>query len=187
MEYNFEGNVFDNHPELKEYEEFNHTSELAHEWLLYINLVYSPDSDLFGVDDIVERKQIAFKRTKIPKQHLERAVSNSNEELNKKISRFFKLQNEGEIELLLSGKEAFHILLSEVRSDVSDELDDNIKAIALKAKRVCFEDAFSILDTVKKIQSKLKNSNTDISTVLDKVDDTKEWKEGWVESLIDKK
>ena len=97
MEYNFEGNVFDNHPELKEYEEFNHTSELAHEWLLYINLVYSPDSDLFGVDDIVERKQIAFKRTKIPKQHLEGAVSNSNEELNKKISRFFKLQNEGEI------------------------------------------------------------------------------------------
>ena len=36
-------------------------------------------------------------------------------------------------------------------------------------------------------RSKLKNSNTDISTVLDKVDDTKEWKEGWVESLIDKK
>ena len=97
------------------------------------------------------------------------------------------MQNEGEIELLLSGKEAFHILLAEVRTSVSDELDDNIKAIALKAKRVCFEDAFSILDTVKKIQNKLKNENTDISTVLDKVDDSKEWKAGWVESLIDKK
>jgi len=187
MEYNFNGNVFDNHPELKEYEEFNHTSETAAKWFEYIYLVYSNHSDIFGIDDIIERKQTAFKRTGLPKEHLEGALANSNEELNKKVTKFFKMQNEGEIELLLSGKEAFHILLAEVRTSVSDELDDNIKAIALKAKRVCFEDAFSILDTVKKIQNKLKNENTDISSVLDKVDDSKEWKAGWVESLIDKK
>lgn len=187
MKYKLEGNIFDNHPELKEYEEFNWKAPLSANRLTYIALVYSSDSPIADMDDIVLRKKSAFKTSGLPKNLEERIISNEDDITNAMITRFFKIQNEAEIELLMSGKEAFHILLEEVRSPVSDELNDDRKASALKAKRICFEDAYNIMEAVKKIQTIIKESNTDISRVFEKTKDKDQWSKGWVENLVDKK
>lgn len=187
MKYNLNGNVFENHPELKEYEEFNHSAPLSSGKFAYVYLVYGADSPLSTIDDIIQRKNSAFKKSGLPKEIKERVVSNGDEQINQMVMRFFKMENEPEVELLLSGKEAFHILLDEVRSPVSDELNDDRKANALKAKRVCFEDAYNILNAVKNINTLLSNSNTDISSVFEKSNKKEEWTKGWVENLVDKR
>lgn len=187
MKYNLEGNVFENHPELKEYEEFNWKANLSANRFAYVYLAYGVDSPLSGVDDIVRRKHSAFKASGLPKNLEDRIISNDDDITNAMVMQFFKMENEPEVELLLSGKEAFHILLDEVRSPVSDELNDDRKANALKAKRICFEDAYNILNVVKNINEMLSNSNTDISNVFQKSKKKEEWTKGWVENIVDSK
>ena len=187
MKYNIDGNVFENHPELKDYEEFNSEAPFSSSRFVYVYLVYGADSPLAGIDDIIKRKDSAYKTSGLPKELKQRIISNQDEQINQMVMRFFKMENEPEVELLMSGKEAFHILLAEVRSPVSDELNDDRKANALKAKRVCFEDAYNILGVVKNINEVIRNSGTDISLVFEKSKKKEEWTKGWVENLVDSK
>ena len=187
MKYNIDGNVFENHPELKEYEEFNFKASLSSSKFAYVYLAYGSDSPLCGIDDIHKRKDSAYKDSGLPKNLKERIISNEDEQVNEMVMRFFKMENEPEVELLMSGKEAFHILLAEVRSPVSDELNDDRKANALKAKRICFEDAYNILSVVKNINEVISSSGTDISSVFEKSKKKQEWTKGWVENLVDPK
>ena len=58
-------------------------------------------------------------------------------------------------ELIESGKQAFDLLLDEVKKPVDPELQDDKARNAMKAKKECFMDAKEILTSINKIKQGL--------------------------------
>ena len=58
-------------------------------------------------------------------------------------------------ELIESGKQAFDLLLEEVKKPIDPELQDDKARNAMKAKKECFMDAQDILMAIHKIQSQI--------------------------------
>tara|TARA_R100000234_G_scaffold118326_1_gene98528 strand:- start:21 stop:311 length:291 start_codon:yes stop_codon:yes gene_type:complete len=62
-------------------------------------------------------------------------------------------------ELIESGKQAFDLLLEEVKKPVDPELQDDKARNAMKAKKECFMDAQEILMSINKIQKQIEEEN----------------------------
>ena len=62
-------------------------------------------------------------------------------------------------ELIESGKQAFDLLLDEVKKPVDPELQDDKARNAMKAKKECFMDAQEILLSINKIQKQIEDEN----------------------------
>ena len=58
-------------------------------------------------------------------------------------------------ELIESGKQAFDLLLEEVKKPIDPDLQDDKARNAMKAKKECFMDAQEILTTIHKIESQV--------------------------------
>ena len=64
-------------------------------------------------------------------------------------------------ELIESGKQAFDLLLEEVKKPIDPELQDDKARNAMKAKKECFMDAQDILMAINKIQNQINEGLTD--------------------------
>ena len=62
-------------------------------------------------------------------------------------------------ELIESGKQAFDLLLDEVKKPIDPELQDDKARNAMKAKKECFMDAQEILLSINKIQKQIEDEN----------------------------
>ena len=64
-------------------------------------------------------------------------------------------------ELIESGKQAFDLLLEEVKKPIDPELQDDKARNAMKAKKECFMDAQEILVSINKIEKQIEGEDTD--------------------------
>tara|TARA_R100001082_G_C4342628_1_gene150856 strand:+ start:821 stop:1111 length:291 start_codon:yes stop_codon:yes gene_type:complete len=64
-------------------------------------------------------------------------------------------------ELIESGKQAFDLLLEEVKKPIDPELQDDKARNAMKAKKECFMDAQEILISINKIEKQIEGEDTD--------------------------
>ena len=64
-------------------------------------------------------------------------------------------------ELIESGRQAFDLLLEEVKKPVDPELQDDKARNAMKAKKECFMDAQEILMSINKIQKQIEGDSTE--------------------------
>ena len=171
MKYNPTSDIFKEHPELIEYPEFkfefgaNETRFDLQAAFAYVIHAYDPESPLFKIDDPKERKERAFKRSGLPSSIRAEVVENRNERINAMVLRFFRLLANSEIELYLSGQEAVHTLLEEARRPVSGDLQDDKRTTALKAKKMCYEDAMEIIQQLKKLSEQFDNNRIDIKQI----------------------
>ena len=63
-------------------------------------------------------------------------------------------------ELIESGKQAFDLLLEEVKKPIDPELQDDKARNAMKAKKECFMDAQEILISINKIEKQIEGEDT---------------------------
>lgn len=182
MKYKVDCDVFKTYPELLEYEEFGFEfvgDEKVFDKqraFVYIALAYDPESPFFKIDDQLERRERAYKRSGLPSGMRGDIIGNRNSRINAMVRRFFVLLNRAEIELYFSGQEAIHTLLEEVRRPITEDLQDDKRTTALKSKRMCFEDAMTIMNKVKDLSAQLENNKVDLKElrakkVEEKVDD----------------
>ena len=61
--------------------------------------------------------------------------------------------NEKLEELMQAGLEAYEILVEEIKRPLDEELQDDKRRNAMKAKKECFLDAKEILSSIKKIEN----------------------------------
>ena len=171
MKYDPTTDIFKLHPELLEYPEFKFDFGGGEDKFdvksafAYVVNAYDPDSSLFKIEDPMERKERAFKRSGLPTKMRGEVIANRNERINAMVLRFFKLISRPEIELYLSGQEAVHTLLEEARRPVSGDLQDDKRTTALKAKKMCYEDAMSIIEQLKKLSEQFENKRIDINEI----------------------
>ena len=64
-------------------------------------------------------------------------------------------------DLIESGKQAFDLLLEEVKKPIDPELQDDKARNAMKAKKECFMDAQEILISINKIEKQIEGEDTD--------------------------
>ena len=64
-------------------------------------------------------------------------------------------------DLIESGKQAFDLLLEEVKKPIDPELQDDKARNAMKAKKECFMDAQEILVSINKIEKQIEGEDTD--------------------------
>jgi len=127
----------------------------------YLILVYAPDSEIGKIKDLRERKEKAVKLAKIPKDHVERVLSNENPMIGDMLTRFFRVYEDFDYELLISGKEALVTLLEVVRKPMDSRLLDDKERNAVKAKKECFEDAQFIMAELRKMLNELAGKSED--------------------------
>jgi hypothetical protein len=182
MKYKIDCDVFATYPELLEYEEFGFefsAEEKAFDKqraFVYVALAYDPESKLFKIEDQQERRERAYKQSGLPAMMRGEVIGNKNSRINAMVRRYFVLLNRPEIELYLSGQEAIHTLLEEVRRPITEDLQDDKRTTALKSKRMCFEDAMTIMGKVKDLAMQLESKRVDLNElrakkVEEKIDD----------------
>ena len=129
----------------------------------YIILMYSNDSPLALISDINIRKSHAMETAKVPVNMRDTILQNENPMIADMITRFFRVLNGFDFELLESAREAVSILLDVVRTPINKELEDDKARNAVKAKRECFEDAQFLIKAIKSLQKELLDISPDVS------------------------
>jgi len=127
----------------------------------YILFTYAPESPYARIKDMRERKEMALKQTVIPKQFHKKIISNENPMIGDMLTRFFRVYEDFDYELLISGKEALITLLEVVRKPIDSRLLDDKERMAVKAKRECFEDAKYLMGEMRKMLSELRDKEPD--------------------------
>jgi hypothetical protein len=134
----------------------------------YLILTYGPDSEFSNVKDMTERKELALKKAKVPKQFQKKILSNENPMIGDMLTRFFRVYEDFDYELLISAKEAIITLLEVVRKPVDSSLLDDKERNAVKAKRECFEDARYLMSEIRKMLKDLGEMSEDAAEAVKK-------------------
>ena len=134
----------------------------------YLILTYGPDSEFSGMKDMSERKELALKKSKVPKQFHKNILSNENPMIGDMLTRFFRVYEDFDYELLISAKEALITLLEVVRKPIDSRLLDDKERNAVKAKRECFEDARYIMGEIRKMLNDLGDMSEDAKEAVKK-------------------
>jgi len=134
----------------------------------YLILTYGPDSEFSGMKDMSERKELALKKAKVPKQFHKKILSNENPMIGDMLTRFFRVYEDFDYELLISAKEALITLLEVVRKPIDSRLLDDKERNAVKAKRECFEDARYIMGEIRKMLNDLGDMSEDAKEAVKK-------------------
>ena len=134
----------------------------------YMILTYGPDSEFSGIKDMSERKELALKRAKVPKQFHKKILSNENPMIGDMLTRFFRVYEDFDYELLISGKEALITLLEVVRKPINTHLQDDKERNAVKAKRECFDDAKYIMRELRMMLKDLGEMSEDAAEAVKK-------------------
>jgi hypothetical protein len=183
MKYDIDCDIFDKYPELLVYEEFSFEFD-EEEFVfdkdrafVYVALVYDPESRFAKVDDVLDRKRKAFAQSGLPKRMEEEVVTNRNVRINRMVKRFYILLNRSDMEVYQSAREAIHTLLEEARRPVTEDLQDDKRMNALKAKKMCVVDSMELLGIVQKLEVSFSTQKVDIEEVMKKQDKAKvdEW------------
>lgn len=145
------------------YPDFVFDTEIAFKYLI---LVYAPDSDLASIKDLKERKELAFKKAKVPRQFHAKIIANENHMIGDMLTRFFREYEDFDYELLISAKEAVITLLEVVRKPVDSQLLDDKERNAIKSKRECFDDSKYLMGEIKKIMNELNGKSPDAGEVI---------------------
>lgn len=80
-----------------------------------------------------------------------------------------------------AGLEAYEILVEEIKRPLDEELQDDKRRNAMKAKKECFLDAKEILSSIKKIESQINGEEES-----DEVEEEKAFSAGFVEKFAKK-
>ena len=128
---------------------------------MYIVFAYAPNSPYASIKDLKERKQLSLKQSGIPKKFHDKIISNENPMIGDMLTRFFRVYEDFDYELLISGKEALITLLEVVRKPIDSRLLDDKERNAVKAKRECFDDAKYLMSEMKKMLSDLGEKSED--------------------------
>jgi hypothetical protein len=134
----------------------------------YLILTYGPDSEFSNVKDMLERKELAFKKSKVPKQFQKKILKNENPMLGDMLTRFFREYEDFDYELLISAKEALVTLLEVVRKPIDSTLLDDKERNAVKAKRECFEDAKYIMAEIRMMLKDIGEMSEDAAEAVKK-------------------
>ncbi len=79
-----------------------------------------------------------------------------------------------------AGLEAYEILVEEIKRPLDEELQDDKRRNAMKAKKECFLDAKEILSSIKKIENQVNGEDED------EVEEEKSFTAGFVEKFAKK-
>jgi len=134
----------------------------------YLILTYSPDSEFSDIKDMLERKGLALKKAKVPKKFHAKILTNENPMIGDMLTRFFRVYEDFDYELLISAKEALITLLEVVRKPIDSRLLDDKERNAVKAKRECFEDARYIMGEIRKMLNDLGDMSEDAKDAVKK-------------------
>jgi len=134
----------------------------------YLILTYGPDSEFSNVKDMLERKELALKKSKVPKQFQKKILKNENPMLGDMLTRFFREYEDFDYELLISAKEALVTLLEVVRKPIDSTLLDDKERNAVKAKRECFEDARYMMGEIRNMLKDLGDMSEDAAQAVKK-------------------
>jgi len=134
----------------------------------YLILTYGPDSEFSGIKDMSERKELALKKAKVPKQFHKKILTNENPMIGDMLTRFFRVYEDFDYELLISGKEALITLLEVVRKPINTHLQDDKERNAVKAKRECFDDAKYIMSEIRMMLKDLSEMSEDAADAVKK-------------------
>lgn len=149
----------------------------------YIVHMYSEETPLNAIEDTNIRKEKAMQLAGVPEFAKASILNNDNPMISDMVTRYFRMRNNFDYELLESGREAIAILLDVVRTPISKELEDDKARNAAKAKRECYEDAQYIIKEIKKLQNELfDKGNQDVADNVTK----SAFKVGVAESLLGK-
>lgn len=132
----------------------------------YILFTYAPDSPYATIKDMRERKEAALKQTRVPKQFHKKILSNENPMIGDMLTRFFRVYEDFDYELLISGKEALITLLEVVRKPIDSRLLDDKERNAVKAKRECFDDAKYLMSEMRKMLNDLRDKSEDAADAV---------------------
>ena len=127
----------------------------------YITLTYAPDSEFSSMKDMSERKELSLKKAKVPSQYHAKILKNENPMIGDMLTRFFRVYEDFDYELLISAKEALITLLEVVRKPIDSRLLDDKERNAVKAKRECFEDARYMMAEMRKMLNDLGDMSED--------------------------
>jgi len=145
----------------------------------YLILTYGPDSEFSNVKDMIERKELALKKAKVPKQFHNKILKNENPMIGDMLTRFFREYQDFDYELLISAKEALVTLLEVVRKPIDSQLLDDKERNAVKAKRECFDDAKYLMRELKLMLNDLSEMSEDAAEAVRK----SEFKGGFAEKM----
>lgn len=134
----------------------------------YLILTYGPDSEFSGIKDMSERKDLALKKSKVPAQFHKKILINENPMIGDMLTRFFRVYEDFDYELLISGKEALITLLEVVRKPINTHLQDDKERNAVKAKRECFDDAKYIMAELRKMLKDVSEMSEDAAEAVKK-------------------
>lgn len=134
----------------------------------YLILTYGPDSEFSGIKDMSERKELALKKAKVPKAFHKKILTNENPMIGDMLTRFFRVYEDFDYELLISGKEALITLLEVVRKPIDSRLLDDKERNAVKAKRECFDDAKYIMKELRMMLKDLSEMSEDAAEAVKK-------------------
>ena len=148
----------------------------------YLILVYAPDSDYASIKDLRERKEYVAKKVKIPKGQVKRVIDNENPMIGDMLTRFFRVYEDFNYELLISAKEALITLLEVVRKPIDSQLLDDKERNAIKAKRECFDDSKYLISEIRLMLNELSGKSPDAGEIVNK----SVFKGGFAETLAKK-
>jgi len=134
----------------------------------YLILTYGPDSEFSSIKDMSERKELALKKAKVPKAFHKKILTNENPMIGDMLTRFFRVYEDFDYELLISGKEALITLLEVVRKPINTHLQDDKERNAVKAKRECFDDAKYIMSELRKMLKDVSEMSEDAAEAVKK-------------------
>ena len=134
----------------------------------YLILTYGPDSEFSNVKDMIERKELALRKAKVPKQFHKKILSNENPMIADMLTRFFRVYEDFDYELLISAKEAIITLLEVVRKPVDSQLLDDKERNAIKAKRECFDDSKYLISEIRVMLKDLGEMSEDAAEAVKK-------------------
>lgn len=89
--------------------------------------------------------------------------------------------NEKLEELMQAGLEAYEILVEEIKRPLDEELQDDKRRNAMKAKKECFLDAKEILSSIKKIENQINGKEDS-----EELEEEKAFTAGFVEKYAKK-
>jgi len=138
--------------------DFVFDTKIAHKYLV---LVYSPESEYADIKDLSERKELAMKKSGIERKYRKKIMTNENPMIGDMLTRFFRVYEDFDYELIISAKEALITLLEVVRKPINTHLQDDKERNAVKAKRECFDDAKYIMDEIRKMLAELGSKSND--------------------------
>jgi len=148
-----------------QYPDFVFDTEIGFNYLI---LVYAPDSEYASIKDLKERKEYVAKKVKVPKKLIKKVVDNENPMIGDMLTRFFRVYEDFDYEILISGKEALITLLEVVRKPIDSHLLDDKERNAVKAKRECFDDARYIMAELRTMLQELGGKSVDAKDVVKK-------------------